>query len=145
MSLHRKYLSILSALVPSGALGMSVLLASSAPAVAREHPAGGELSATPLPKVSERLEAVRSAMSVVGSPIEATASSTGERQMAWANWGNGGVGIFVGPPWSNWNNWNNWRNNWSNWGNVSSYQKWHGHEHGYGYEREHEDEERDED
>src|SRR5437016_7201491 len=48
LSLHRKYLRILSALAPSGAIGMSILLASSAPSVAREHPAGAEPPTTPV-------------------------------------------------------------------------------------------------
>jgi rSAM-associated Gly-rich repeat protein len=120
LSLHSKYLRILSALAPSGAVGVSILLASSAPSVAREHPTE---PATPSPRVSERLDAIRGAMSeVVGQSVVATESATGERQMAWGNWGNGGFGIFLGPPWGNWhdwNNWHNWGNGWHNggWGN----------------------------
>ena len=120
MSLHRKYLRILSTLAPSGAVGMSILLASSAPSVAREHPTE---PGTPSPRVSERLDAIRGAMSeVVGQSVVVTQSPTGERQMAWGNWGNGGFGIFLGPPWGNWhdwNNWHNWGNGWHNggWGN----------------------------
>ncbi|HXA69671.1 MAG TPA: GrrA/OscA1 family cyclophane-containing rSAM-modified RiPP [Stellaceae bacterium] len=120
MSLHHKYLRILSALAPSGAVGMSILLASSAPSVASEHPTE---PATPSPRVSERLDAIRGAMSeVVGQSVVVTESPTGERQMAWGNWGNGGFGIFLGPPWNNWhdwNNWHNWGNGWHNggWGN----------------------------
>ena len=123
MSLHRKYLRILSALAPSGAVGVSILLASSVPSAAREHPANAEPATTPTPRVSERLDAIRGAMSeVVGQTVVATESPTGERQMAWGNWGNGGFGIFLGPPWGNWhdwNNWHNWGNGWHNggWGN----------------------------
>jgi rSAM-associated Gly-rich repeat protein len=128
LSLHRKYLRILSALAPSGAVGMSILLASSAPSVAREHPAGAEPSATPSPRVSERLDAIRGAVSeAMGTGIVATESPTGERQLAWGNWGNGGwghgggwgnggVGIFLGSPWNDWNNWHNWGNGWGNGG-----------------------------
>jgi len=126
LSLQQKYLRILSALAPTGAVGMSILLASSAPSVAREHPVGAE-PATPSPRVSERLDAIRSAV----SEVVATESQTGERRMAWGNWGNGwgnggwgngGVGIFLGTPWNNWhdwNNWHNWGNGWRNfgWGN----------------------------
>ena len=118
MSLHQKYLKILSALAPTGAVGMSILLASSAPSVAREHPAGTEPATTPSPRVSERLDAIRGAMSeVVGQAVVATESPTGERQMAWGNWGNGGFGIFLGPPWGNWHDWNNWHNWGNGWGN----------------------------
>jgi hypothetical protein len=120
LSLHRKYLAILSALAPSGALGVSILLASSAPVAAHEHPNGAEATATPSARVSERLDAIRGAMSeVTGSGIEATVTVGGERRLAWFNggWGNGGFGVFIGPPWSNWNNWNNWHNGWNNWHN----------------------------
>ena len=126
LSLHRKYLRILSALAPSGAVGMSILLASSVPSMAREHPASAEPPATPSPRVSERLDAIRGAVSeVMGTGIVATESPTGERQLAWGNWGNGGwrggggwgnggVGIFLGSPWNDWNNWHNWSNGWGN-------------------------------
>jgi len=126
LSLHRKYLRILSALAPSGVLGASILMAASAPSVAREHPASAEPPTTPLPRVSERLDAIRGAVSEVtaGPGIEATVQIGGERRVAWFNggWGNGGFGIFVGPPWGNWhdwNNWHNWGNGWHNggWGN----------------------------
>ena len=126
MSLHDKYLRILSALAPSGALGVSVLLASTVPSMANQHPASVDPSATPAPRVSERLDAIRGAMSEVtaGPGIAATVDVGGERKLAWFNggWGNGGVGIFLGPPWNNWhdwNNWHNWGNGWHNggWGN----------------------------
>ena len=117
MSLHDKYLRILSALAPSGAVGVSILLASAVPGVASTHPGSGESSATPEPRVSERLDAIRSAMSEITGPgVEATVNVNGERRLAWFNggWGNGGVGIFLGgPPWNNWHDWNNWHN----WGN----------------------------
>jgi len=128
LSLHRKYLRILSALAPSGAIGMSILLASSAPSVAREHPTSAEPPTTPVPRVSERLDAIRGAVSEITGPgIEASVLVGGERRVAWFNggWGNGGIGVFIGPqvaPWGNWhdwNNWHNWGNGWHNggWGN----------------------------
>lgn len=126
MSLHDKYLRILSALAPSGAVGVSMLLASTVPGVASTNPTSAEPSAAPAPRVSERLDAVRSAMSEVmsGPGVEATVNVDGERKLAWFNggWGNGGIGIFLGPPWGNWhdwNNWHNWGNGWHNggWGN----------------------------
>ena len=127
MSLHDKYLKILSALAPSGAVGVSLLLASTVPTAASTLPTSDDPSASPAPRVSERLDAIRSAMSEVtsGPGIEATVDvGGGERKLAWFNggWGNGGVGIFLGPPWGNWhdwNNWHNWGNGWRNggWGN----------------------------
>jgi hypothetical protein len=129
LSLHRKYLRILSALAPSGAIGISILLASSAPSTAREHPASAEPPTAPSPRVSERLDAIRGAMSEFsGLGIAAVVPVGDERRVAWFNggWGNGGFGIFLGPPWGNWhdwNNWHNWGNGWRNggWGNGSPY------------------------
>lgn len=126
LSLHDKYLKILSALAPSGAAGVSILLASTVPGVASAPPASADPAATPAPRVAERLDAIRGAMSEVmsGPGVEATVNVDGDRKLAWFNggWGNGGVGIFLGPPWSNWhdwNNWHNWGNGWHNggWGN----------------------------
>jgi hypothetical protein len=117
LSLHDKYLRILSALAPSSAVGVSILLASTVPGLANTHPGSDESSATPAPRVSERLDAIRGAMSEVtsGPGVEATVKVDGERRLAWFNggWGNGGIGIFLGPPWGNWHDWNNWHN----WGN----------------------------
>ena len=128
VSLHRKYLRILSALAPTGAASLSILLASGLQSDAREHPAGTDPAATPAPRVSERLDAIRCAMSEVtsGPGVEATVNVDGDRRLAWFNggWGNGGIGIFLGPAWNDWNNWHNWPNwhNWSNgWGNFG----WH--------------------
>ncbi len=125
LSLHDKYLRILSALAPSGAVGVSILLASTVPSVANEQPGAAAPSAAPAGRVSERLDAIRGAMSEMTGPgVAATVNVDGERKLAWFNggWGNGGIGIFLGPPWGNWhdwNNWHNWGNGWHNggWGN----------------------------
>jgi hypothetical protein len=106
MSLRLKYLDILSGMVPAGALGVSLLLGSAAPCDASKD------SSNPLPSatlgVSERLAAIREAVSELGVPT--IGSSEGKQQLAWGNWRNGG--------WHNggWGNWRNgWHNGWPNW------------------------------
>src|SRR5579863_5772112 len=111
-----KYLKILSGLLPAGAVGASMILASAAPATAHEEP---NASTTPKAKVSERLAAIRDAVSEVTASEAAAQQSQREPMFAWWNggfffrpWGNWGNG------WSNWSNgWQNW-NNWHNWGNY---------------------------
>ena len=106
MSLRQKYLKILSAIVPAGAVGVSVLLGSAAPGAAREHPA--DLQAPASDTVSQRLAAIREAVSELDQRAGAPASK--DRQLAWGNWWrNWGY-----RPWRKWHNWPNWRN-WGNW------------------------------
>jgi hypothetical protein len=107
MSLRLKYLDILSGMVPAGALGVSLLFSSAAPCHANEHPADAVRAATH--GVSERLAAIREAVSELGTPTIKRGDS--EPQLAWGNWWrNGG--------WRNggWGNWRNgWHNGWHNW------------------------------
>ena len=127
LSLRQKYLAIVSRLMASGAVGMAVLLGAAAPGAASQEVAGQLPSAAPRERVAERLAAIREAVSAVSEPTSDAAPS-GERRLAWHNWGNGGFGFgFGGAPWANfgfggpwnnwnnWHNWNNWRNFWSNW------------------------------
>jgi hypothetical protein len=105
-----KYVKILSGLLPAGATGMSVLLASMAPSAAHEEPAGSTAQTAP---VGERLAAIRDAVSTV-SGSEAASAQQAERQpmVAWWN------GWWAWPNWNNWRNWPNWRNwgnYWNNW------------------------------
>jgi len=121
LSLRQKYLNVVSKLVTPGALGMAVLLGSTAPGAASQQPVGVQPSAAQGERVSERLAAIREAVSAVGAASEAA----GERRLAWGNWWGGGGGWGWGRPWGNfgfgggspWSNWNNWRNGWNNWGN----------------------------
>ena len=93
MSLHQKYLRIISVLAGSGAVGLSLLLASTAPSAARPTPSGAEPTDTPKPRVSEQLSAIRDAVSELSAPeTGAEAPGLGERLMAWGNWRNGGWG-----------------------------------------------------
>jgi hypothetical protein len=82
MSLRQKYLKILSAIVPAGAVGVSVLLSAAAPGAAREHPA--DLQAPASDTVSQRLAAIRDAVSELDSNADRIAGK--DRQLAWGNW-----------------------------------------------------------
>jgi rSAM-associated Gly-rich repeat protein len=106
---------------------MAVLLGSTVPGAASQQP-----SPAPAPGVSERLAAIREAVSAVSGAPAQTSEAAGEQRLAWGNWwhnggwGNGGgwgrpwggygYGIPYVAPWGNWRNgWNNWRNGWLNW------------------------------
>jgi hypothetical protein len=104
LSSRRKYLTALSYLAPLGAAGMSLALGA-APAAANATPTGREPSLAGREGMSERLAAVRDAISTLDGDRAAAAQTDG--RLAWGNWGFGGG-------WPNWNNWRNWRN-WGNW------------------------------
>src|SRR6266478_732910 len=104
------YRKILSALLPAGALGMSLFLGAGPAEAGRELPAADLASPPP---VGERLSAIRDAVSAATSEAAAPAAE----QLAWHNWANFGFRIPL-PFWNNWHNgWNNWGNGWHNWGN----------------------------
>jgi len=110
LSLRHKYQTILSKLTPAGVMGVSLALGAAAPAVASEHPAGAQPTAADKEKVSERLAAVRDAISALAETETAAAKADG--RLAWGNWGYGGWGYN---PWNNWHNWRNWGNWFHNW------------------------------
>src|SRR5260221_406150 len=100
------YRKILSALLPAGALGMSLFLGAGPADAARELPTANDASPTP---VGERLSAIRDAVSAVAGEAAAPAAE----QLAWHNWANFRIGR---PFWNNWGNgWHNWENGWRNW------------------------------
>ena len=119
MSLREKYLKILSGIIPVGAVGASLLLGSTAPSAANDHPTGLQTSASDEAPVSERLAAIREAVSAVGDTGSKEADpGAGNLRLAWGNWWNGGWGWgrpWGGWGWPNWNNWRNWNNWWRNW------------------------------
>ena len=128
MSLRQKYVKILSGMLPAGAVGMSLMLGSTTPSVANEHPAASQPSASDKDRLSERLAAIREAVSAVAEPDGAAAKPDNRnRQLAWGNWWGGGWGYrpwggyypygygYGWPNWNNWHNWNNWNNFWRNW------------------------------
>jgi hypothetical protein len=111
LSLRLKYQTILTQLAPAGAVGVSLALGAAAPAVASEQPSGAQPSATAKEGVSERLAAVRDAVTALDM-TKADAAKTDGR-LAWGNFGWGGG--WGWPNWNNWHNWPNWRNWWRNW------------------------------
>jgi hypothetical protein len=127
MLVRQHYVSILSRLLPAGAVGISVLLGSAESSAAAEHPtaaqpgASDKEQASDKERVSERLAAIRDAVSAV-APLDDQAArpADADRRLAWGNWWNnwgwyrpwGGWGW---PNWNNWRNWNNWPNYWHNW------------------------------
>lgn len=120
MSLRHNYVAILSRILPVGAVGVSMLLGSTAPGAANEHPAAAQPSAADKDQVSERLAAIREAVSAVAeSEGDAAKPADGNRRLAWGNWNNWGYyrpwGGWGWPNWNNWRNWNNWHNWWNNW------------------------------
>ena len=118
MSLRQKYEKILTAIGPAGALGAAVVLGSVAPAAANPDPA----TPTATAPVSERLAAIREAVSAIAGPA-AEAAKSGDMRLAWGNWWRnwgwgwrapwGNWGAYR--PWGNWHNWRNWGNAWRNW------------------------------
>jgi hypothetical protein len=116
MSLRQKYVKIFSEIFPAGAMGVSLLLGSAAPSEASGHPLGLQPPAAETAGTSERLAAIRDAVSDLSV---AGASTGGEQQLAWGNWWrNWG---WRGPGWRNWGwrgpGWRNggWPNWWRNW------------------------------
>ena len=119
MSTGHDYRKILSALIPAGALSLSLLLGSTGAQAAREAPDDPQAKSPP-PPVAARLAAIRDAVSDIAGPDDsAAAPAEGVQLLAWHNWANFGIGLPFWNNWRNgWNNWgNNWRNGWNNWGN----------------------------
>src|SRR5437763_14049101 len=107
VSLRQKYVKILSGMLPAGAVGMSLLLGSIPPSAANEHPAASQPSAPDKDRLSERLAAIREAVSAVGGPGGTAAKPENQnRRLAWGNWWGGGYGPWggYGYGWPNWNN-----------------------------------------
>ena len=114
MSLRDKYLKILSGIAPAGA-GVVLLLGSVLPSAAARHPAGAEPLAANRAGVSERLAAIREAVTDVAKAVK---PDDEELHLAWGNWWRNWGARPRGWGWPNWNNWRNWhpwRNWWRNW------------------------------
>ena len=140
MSTQNRISKALVALLPGGALGASILLALTSPSVSgarSSQAADPPVSAN----VSERLLAIRSAVSRMESSSESSGSAefepgdSGRAEPTW--WGNGGWGRWRlgwrngGFGWPNWHNWHNWgnggRSGWGNggWNNGGWHNYWH--------------------
>jgi hypothetical protein len=77
-------------MLPAGAVGVSLLLGSAAPSDANDHPTNAYSSSSSSTRVSERLTAIRDAVSAIAPTLP------GEARLAWGNnW-----------PWNKW--WYNW-------------------------------------
>lgn len=118
MSLRRHRVKILSAMLPAGALGMSIGLASAA--VPTQPASSGPGPDDAANSVANRLQTIRDAVSAAAehaatNGVKVEQNQDGTRQAWWGNggwrnggWGNGG--------WHNWGNgWHNWGNGWHNW------------------------------
>ena len=112
MSPRQKYLRILAEMASAGAIGVSLLLVATAPVAADQDPAGAQPRAADQARISERLAAIREAV----SDVAVSSTVKGGQQFVW--WGNGG---WRNGGWRNggWRNggWRNggWRNFWRNW------------------------------
>jgi hypothetical protein len=118
MSLRDKYLRILSGCAPVGAAGIALLLGATVSG-AVEHPAVSQARAAADTAVSERLAAIREAVSAVADRDGGTVQSADpELRLAWGNWWRNWGARPRGWGWPNWNNWRNfhpWNNWWRNW------------------------------
>jgi hypothetical protein len=118
MSLRDRYLRILSGIAPAGA-GVVLLLGSVMPSAAAPRSADAEPWAADQTGVSERLAAIREAVTdVVNGDSRTARSEDSEFQLAWGNWWRNWGGRPRGWGWPNWNNWRNWHpwhNWWRNW------------------------------
>jgi rSAM-associated Gly-rich repeat protein len=128
VTLRRKYLKILSALLPAGAVGASLLLGSAGTATAKQESDRLQPRTTSGERVSDRLAAIRGAVSeFVGG--HGPAENDSQQLAWWGNWRNGGgYGVWRNGGWRNggwlsggWRNggagWRNggWPNYWRNW------------------------------
>jgi hypothetical protein len=113
LSLRQKYQVIVNQLAPAGAVGVSLVLGAAAPAAASEPADGAQPLATEKQGVSERLAAVREAVSAIDQ--SRADGAKGDGRLAWGNWGFGWGGGYGWPNWNNWHNWNNWGNWFRNW------------------------------
>ena len=119
MQLWRKYLKALSAIIPAGTIGASMLLGAALPSDASEAPPSAMVAA-PDAGVAERLAAIRQAVFVAIEPESGVKQADPNVQLVWGNrWNNWGWGGRPGWQRGGWNNfrprWNNWRNSWRNW------------------------------
>jgi hypothetical protein len=135
MSHHNRYVSFLTALLPAGAFGLSLALASNAAkATATEGEAPRLDNGTNTRSVANELQAIRDAVDEASTEIaDGRIAHTGnpDVRLAWwlngngLGWGNGGAVWGNGgyPPWGNVRPWGNgWGN--GGWGNGGGWHNW---------------------
>jgi rSAM-associated Gly-rich repeat protein len=125
MTRKNRLLRALSILLPAGALGASVALASTS-AVAFVPPSQEATSPAAGKNVATRLQAIRTSVSALAADAERQSQTDPNVRLAW--WGNGGFGPWRFG-WGNGGHWHNggWRNGgWGNggWGN-GGWHNWH--------------------
>jgi rSAM-associated Gly-rich repeat protein len=106
MAQDRRRLTALAALLPAGALGLSVSLASAGAEAATSSDTMAKKSGSVAERLQSIRESVSGALNEMPKANEPFLKVDPDKRLAW--WGNGG-----------WNNWGNgWRNGgWNNWGN----------------------------
>jgi rSAM-associated Gly-rich repeat protein len=113
MSLRGPTLKALSLLLPAGALGISVALASTQAEALGASNLNPASAATPGEGIASRLQMIRAGVSAINEAAAAEAKGDPNILRAW--WANGGPGR-----WHAWGNGGGWRNGgWRNggWGN----------------------------
>jgi rSAM-associated Gly-rich repeat protein len=120
MANDRRTLRALAALLPAGALGLSMSLAAADANAARAEGADKPASTS----VAQRLQSIRNSVStVVNEAAKDSDDPSVDRDIQLAWWGNGG---WRNGGWHNWGNgwhnggwgnggWHNWGNGWHNW------------------------------
>jgi rSAM-associated Gly-rich repeat protein len=125
MANDRRTLRALAALLPAGALGLSMSLAAADAGAAKAT----EVDRPAATSVAQRLQSIRNSVSVVvNEAAKDSDDPTVDRDIQLAWWGNGGWrnggwrngGWGNGGGWHNggaWGNggWHNWGNGWHNW------------------------------
>lgn len=107
MPLVEKYVTILAKLgLAAGAMGLSAMLGALEPAAASEPPLGSDLSFATRGSVSERLAAVRAAVSTLN---DVPGNARPVRSACWGNYP-GSPCKGGQPPWHNWGNAHIWPN-----------------------------------
>src|SRR5438105_6055594 len=90
LSLPQKYLRLVSELAARGTIGVALLLGAASSGEASEAPADQQPTQTQAERVSERLAAIREAVSALAGAEAQTQIPDGERRLTWHNWGGGG-------------------------------------------------------
>ncbi len=122
MTLRSRTLKALSLLLPAGALGISVALASTQAEALGTSNQSAASTASPGESVSSRLQMIRAGVSAIDEAAAGQADRDPNILKAW--WGNGGWGRWHG----GWGNGGGWRNGgWGNggWRNGGWHNFWH--------------------
>jgi rSAM-associated Gly-rich repeat protein len=135
MSRHNRYLQFLTALLPAGAFGLSVALASNAAKATVSEEEQPRVDRGPATfSVANELQAIRDAVDEARAEItggQVGQTTDGNVRLAWwlngngLGWGNGGR-VWGNGGYPGWGNVRPWGNGWGNggWGN-GGWHNWH--------------------